>query len=226
MTISHHAAQPPHPPRGLVEGLELDQQLVDDAGDALPAAALAHPGPGGPDGVDLLDEADGPALLPGGLAQRGEEGPDLPVGLAVEHRLEGRGRHEEKRHPGLSGQGLGQMGLARTRGSLEEDGLAGCPAHLGTEGGVGQKQVEGADSLLDHDGHPFYIVEGDIDLLRPVADVRRAAGGEQRHHHDRRHQDDQGDQRQDLALAVGQVGGAEQVTGEHRHPQPDADEAP
>ena len=72
---------------------------------------------------------------------------------------------------------------------------------------MGQEQVEGADRLLDHDGDPFYIVEGDVDLLGPVADVRRAAGGQQRHHHDRRHQDDHGDEGQGLALAVGQVRG-------------------
>ena len=88
---------------------------------------------------------------------------------------------------------------------------------------MSQEQVEGADGLLDHDGDPFYIVEGDVDLLGPVADVRRAAGGQQRHHHDRPHQDDQGDERQDLGFAVGQVRGAEQVADQHRDPQPDAD---
>ena len=35
-----------------------------------------------------------------------------------------------------------------------------------------------------------------------------------------------GHEGQGLALAVGQVGRAEQVTDEHRHPQPDADDGP
>ena len=83
------------PERGEVEGLQLDQQLVDDAGDALPGRRAAHPGAGAADGVDLLDETDRAALLAGRLAERLEVGADLAVGLAVVHRLERRRGDEE-----------------------------------------------------------------------------------------------------------------------------------
>jgi hypothetical protein len=69
----------------LVKGLQLDEELVDDAGDAFPPATHAHARPGGADGVDLLYKSDRPALLAGRLAQLGEERSDLSVRLPVEH---------------------------------------------------------------------------------------------------------------------------------------------
>ena len=147
--------------------------------------------PGAADGVELLDEPDGAALAPGVTAQRLEVGPDLAVGLAVEHRLEGRRRDEEERHAGLGGHGLGHVGLARPRRPLEQDGLAGRAAHLLGEGPVGQEQVEGLGHLLDQRLRPADVVEGHGELVGPVEDVRRAPGGQQRDHH---HQDQHGDE--------------------------------
>ena len=126
----------PEGERGLVEGLQLDEQFVDHPGDALALARAVAPGAA--DGVDLLDEADGPTLASGVAPQGLEVGPDLAVGLAVEHRLEGRRRDEQERHAGLGGHGLGHVGLARAGRPLEEDGLAGRPAHLLGEGAVGR----------------------------------------------------------------------------------------
>src|SRR5207302_1849105 len=74
--------------RRLVERLQLDEQLVDDTGDAFTLGA-AHTRTRPADSVDLLNEADGAALLAGGDAQGLEERADLAVGLAVVHRLEG-----------------------------------------------------------------------------------------------------------------------------------------
>jgi hypothetical protein len=102
------------PRGGGVEALELDQQLVDDpagaGGDGAVAAAV-QAAPAAADGVDLLDEADGPTLLAGRLAQRLEEGPDLAGGHAVPHRLEAGRRDDQERHPGVAGHGLGHVGL-------------------------------------------------------------------------------------------------------------------
>ena len=53
-----------------VERLELDEQLVHHAGDALASGRRPHARAGRADGVDLLDEPDGAALLAGRLAQR------------------------------------------------------------------------------------------------------------------------------------------------------------
>src|SRR5664280_3073725 len=70
-------------PRGLLERLQLDEQLVDDAGDAF---ALCRPrAPLAADGIELLDEADGSALASRLAAELLEVGADLAVGLSVEH---------------------------------------------------------------------------------------------------------------------------------------------
>ena len=66
-----------HPPaEWRIEGLQLDEKLIDHAGDALTAGAGAQATPGGADGVDLLDETDGAALPPGIALQGPEIGPD------------------------------------------------------------------------------------------------------------------------------------------------------
>src|ERR1019366_4215194 len=70
-------ATEPDRPRRLFERLELDQQLVDDAGHALALGGARAPLAA--DGVELLDEADGTALAAGMAAQLLEVGADLPV---------------------------------------------------------------------------------------------------------------------------------------------------
>src|SRR5207248_8961453 len=89
-----------------VERLELDEQLVDDAGDPFPAGGGPHAGASGADGVDLFDEADRTTLAASRLAEGAEVGADLAVGLAVVHRLERRRRDEEEGDAGLLGHGL------------------------------------------------------------------------------------------------------------------------
>ena len=177
-----------------VEGLQLHEQLVDHARDALGPAAAAHAAPGGADGVDLLDEADGAALLAGVLAELLEEGPDLAVGLPVVHRLEGRGGHEEEGDVGLLGHGLGHERLARSGRPLEEHAAPGRPAHGVAERLMGEEQVDGAHDLgLDGvDAHQ--VLQAHLGLARADERVRRPPGGEQRGQHDRtQHADDEDD---------------------------------
>ncbi len=84
-------ALPTRRPNGRdVKRLQLYEQLVDNAGDALTARARAQTPPGGADGVYLLDEADGAPFSPRVVVQRPKIRPYLAVGLAVVHRLEGR----------------------------------------------------------------------------------------------------------------------------------------
>jgi len=215
----------PHRGRRGVERLELDQQLVDDPGDALPAVA-AHSGPGGADGVDLLDEADGAALGPGGLAQGLEVGADLPVGLAVVHRLEGRRRDEQERHLGLPGHGPGHVGLARPRRALEKDGPAGGATHALLEGLVGQEEVEALHHLVDDDRHPLDVGQRRLDLTRPVQHVGRAPGAEERQQDGGAEHDHQQQQRHRLGDGRVEVraGREGRVPVEDPVPHPDADE--
>ena len=135
------------PPVGQIEALHLHEQFVDDPGRAFAHAAGAHARAGHADGVELLDEPDGAALGPCRLAQRLEELTDLAVGHAVEVRLELAGRHEQERHLGLGGDRLGQVGLAGTRGALEQHTAAWRTAHLVGEGLVVEEQVQRVDRL-------------------------------------------------------------------------------
>ena len=169
-------------PRRLLERLELDEQFVDHPGDALALGGARAPGAA--DGVELLDEPDGPALARGLAPQLLEVGADLAVGLPVEHRLEGRRRDEEEGHAGLGGHGLGHVRLARPGRALEEDGLAGGAAHLLVEGPVGQEEVERLGDLLDQPLGPAHVVEGHGQLVGPVEDVGRPSGRQKRDDHD------------------------------------------
>ncbi len=175
-----------------VEGLQLHQQLVDDAGYSLGPRAGAHAAPRGADGVDLLDETDSTALLAGVLAQLLEEGADLAVRLSVVHGLEGRSGHEQEGDVGLLGHGLGHEGLAGARRPLEQDTAPGRATHGVVEGLVGEEEIDGADHLgLDGvDAHQ--VLQADCRLARPDEDVRRAAGPEEGRSHDRsEHQHDE-----------------------------------
>ena len=196
-------------PRRLLERLELDQQLVDDPGDALAVAragaALAA------DGVELLDEADGAALAAGLATELLEVGADLAVRLPVEHGLERRGGDEQEGHAGLGGHGLGHVGLAGARRALEQDGLPGGAAHLLVEGPVGEEEVEGLGDLLDQSLGATHVVEAHGELVGPVEDVGGPARAEQRHDHHEAEEDDESERQQ-----VGGEGGRDRGGGERR----------
>jgi hypothetical protein len=163
------AAEPVRP-RGLLERLELDQELVDHTGNTL---ALGRAGaPLAADGVELFDEADGSAFAPGLAAQLLEVGADLAVGLSVEHGLEGRRGHEQERHAGFGGHGFGHVRLSGAWRTFEQDGLAGRAAHLLVEGAVGEEEVEGLGDFLDQSLRPSDVVEGHGQLVRAVENVR------------------------------------------------------
>ena len=205
-----------------VERLELDEQLVHHARDALAPGRRPHAGARRPDGVDLLDEPDGAALLAGRLAQRLEVGADLAVGLPVVHRLEGRRRHEQEGHAGLASHGLGHVGLPGAGRSLEEDGAAGRATHALTEGLEGEEQVERLHHLLDDHARAFDVGERHVDLTRAVEDVGRAARAEHRHEDgaaEEEHQQEGGD----VAL---QAGRDVRRAQDHGAPQQGAEQQP
>ena len=198
-----------------VEGLQLHEELVDDAGDTLGPATAAHAAPGGTDGVDLLDEADGTALLVGVLAQLLEERADLAVGLSVVHRLEGRGRDEQEGDVGLLGHGLGDEGLARSGRTLEEDAATRRSPHGVAERLVGEEQVDGADDLgLDAvDAHQ--VLEAHGGLAGPDERVGRAPGSEEGRGHDRPEHQDDDDDGERAPQPVRQVDGGEDAVPGH-----------
>jgi hypothetical protein len=157
-----------------VEALQLDQQLVDDPagarGDRAVAAAV-QAAAAAADGVDLLDEADGPAFGPGRPAQGLEEGADLAGRHAVPHRLEAGRRHEQERHPGVAGHGLGHVGLAGAGLALEQDPPPRVAAEAVLEDGVAEEQVEGLGDLVAQRAQAPDVVQADVDLLGPPGQV-------------------------------------------------------
>ena len=189
----------------LVEGLKLDEKFVDDAGDAF-GLARPHTAPGTADGVDLLDETDGAAFATGVLAQGLEVGPDLAVGLAVVHRLEGRRGDEEERHARFGGHGLGHVGLARPRRPFEEQRPPGRTTHVLGELAVAEEEVEGLHDLVDDQPGAADVFEADVDLTGPIEDVRRPTGTEQGHDDGHRQQGDEGHGREVGHQGVGEMG--------------------
>ena len=158
-----------------VEGLQLHEQLVDHARHAFVPTAATHAATGSPDGVDLLDEADGAALLAGVLTELLEERSDFAVGLPVVHRLEGRRRHEQERDVGLLGHGLGHEGLPRSGWPLEEHATPGGPAHGVAERLMGEEQVDGAHHLRLDGVDAHQVLQAHLRLTRTDECVRRPA---------------------------------------------------
>jgi hypothetical protein len=155
-----------------VEALHLHEQLVDDTDDALALGSGVHTAASAADGVELLDVADCSALVAGGLAQRLEERADLLVGLAVVHRLELAGRHEQERHTGLGGHRLGEVGLARAGGPFEQHALAGVAAHLALERLRGEEEVHRVDRFSLGLVGADHVVEADVRVRGPQQRVR------------------------------------------------------
>ena len=152
-----------------VEALHLHEQFVDDADDAFAHRAGVHAAAGAADGVELLDVADRAALFAGGLAQRLEERTDLLVRLAVVHRLELAGRHEQERHAGLGGHRLREVRLAGAGGALEQHAAAGVAAHLALEGLRREEQVHRVDRLTLGLVGADDVVETDVGVRRLAA---------------------------------------------------------
>jgi hypothetical protein len=134
---------PPQTPRDR-EPVHLHEQLVDDAHPAAAAHAGAHEDPvgrpvtgavgrhGAPrtDGVDLVDEDHGPAVLVRHDAALLEQLAHLQVPDSHEHVREAGPRGEQERHAGGSGDRLGHQRLAGAGRALEQDAVGRVPAHL------------------------------------------------------------------------------------------------
>ncbi len=199
----------------------------------IPSPRRCPAAPGPTDGIKLLDEPDGAPLTSGVTTQGLEVGPDLPVGLAVEHRLERRRGHEEEWHPGLGRHRLGHVGLAGARWALEEDRLARRSSHLLGEPPMGQEEVERLGDFFHQSLRPADVVKSHLQLVGAVEDVRRASGCQQRHDHHQCQDGDEGHGRQQRLERRREVGrreggpGVEQVSqdqqdsdrGKH-HPHP------
>ena len=142
----------PGAPGWVVERLHLDEKLVDHTTGSfrhrrsvearIACRGAVHASAPTADGVELFDESDGPAFLAGNLSEAAEVGANLASCGPVPHALEGGRRHEQKRHPGLSGQRLRSMGLACPRGPFEEDPASRLATHLVAEPLMVEKDVE------------------------------------------------------------------------------------
>jgi len=224
--------------RYLVEGLHLDEELIDDAAGSLGDsrrlhASAVHAGGTGDttpldaDGVDLFDESDRPTLATRRAAQSAEERFDAPPRHSVPHRLERRGRHVEEGTPRLLGKGFGDMGLAGAWRAFEQHSTARAATHLLLKPFVVEKHVEGALHLVDHRAETLHIAEPHFDLLGQIHLMRRAGvshhgddedGAEEQHNEDSRQPDGE----------VGtDAGPAElhRVTAKNAPPHPGADDA-
>jgi hypothetical protein len=125
----------------LVEGLLALVVATAEAGAALAA-----------DGVDLVDEDDGPAQLAGRLEQVAHAaGAD-----ADEHLHEVRAADRQERHAGLAGHGAGDEGLAGAGGPDEQHALGDAGADLAELLGVLEEVDDLADLLL------HALVAGDV----------------------------------------------------------------
>ena len=162
----------PRPERRDIERLQLYEQFVHYAGDALPAGPGPQATPGGANCVNFLDKTDRPALTPGVRSQGAEIRTDLAVGLPVVHRLESRRRDEKEGHPGFGRHSLGNIGLARPGRAFEEHGPAGGAAHSFLESAVGQEEVERLHDLFHHHLGAHYVGQSYAHLFRPVQHVR------------------------------------------------------
>ena len=196
-------------PVGQVEALHLDQQFVDHADDAFTLRAGVHAAAGATDRVELLDVADRAALVAGGLAQGLEERADLLVRLAVVHRLELAGRHEEEWDTRFGGHRFGEVGLAGAGRPFEQHATPCVAAHLALERLRGEEQVHRVDrfalGLVGADD----VIEAHVGVRRPQQRVGRAAGGEERDEDHRAEDQDQPERDDDLRVAHQPAGDAE-----------------
>jgi hypothetical protein len=125
-----------HDALGGLEAVHLVEHLVERllalvVAAAEPGAALAA------DGVDLVDEDDGPAQLAGRLEQVAHAaGAD-----AHEHLHEVRAADRQERHAGLAGHRAGDEGLAGAGGPDEQHALGDAGADLAEALGVRRKST-------------------------------------------------------------------------------------
>ena len=180
-----------------VEAVQLRQQLVQGLLPLVVAAELAGVA-GLADGVDLVDEDDARSHL-GGLL---EQVADTAGAHAHKHLHEVGAGDGEERHPGLTGHGLGQQGLAGTGGAHQQRALG----QLGADGGVLAGIVEKVDDLLqrllglvlsghvlERDAGGFFHIDLGVGLAH-AADAAEAAapvlGQHAEHQHEQTHHDD------------------------------------
>ncbi len=123
-----------------VEAVHLDEHLVQGLLPFVMAPAVAGT-PGAADGVQFVDEDDAGGAPPPLL----EQVADPARADADEHLDEIGTRHVEEGNVRLSGDGLGEKGLARSRHAHEKDALRDFRPHLGELLGVLQE----LDDLLE-----------------------------------------------------------------------------
>ena len=140
-----------HDALGGLEAVHLVEHLVEGLLALVVAAAQAGAALAA-DGVDLVDEDDGPAHLLGRLEQVAD-----PAGAdADEHLHEVRARHRQERHAGLAGDRPGDEGLAGAGGTDQQDALGDAGADLAEALGVLQEVDDLVDLGLDA------LVAGDV----------------------------------------------------------------
>ena len=152
-----------HDALGGLEAVHLVEHLVE----RLLAFVVASAEAGAPlaaDGIDLVDEDDGPAELAGGVEQVADAARSDPD----EHLHEVRSGHGEERHAGFAGHGAGDERLSRSRRADEQDALGDSRPDLSEPLGLLEEVDDLTDLLLDA------LVSGDIGERggRPLAGVR------------------------------------------------------
>jgi hypothetical protein len=195
-----------HDAGGDLEPVHLGEHLVERllplvVATAETGAALAA------DGVDLVDEDDGPAHLAGGLEQVAH-----PAGAdADEHLHEVRAGDRQERHARLAGDGPGDEGLAGAGRPDQQHALGDAGADLGEPLRVLQEVDDLGDVLLDAlvAGH---VGEGRARTFRRVGLGLAAADGHDAAHlalgpalHPHEEADEQGHRQQQRQQCAPQV---------------------
>ena len=145
----------------LLEAVQPHQQLVQGLFPLVVSAAEAGAAVTA-DGVDFIDEDDARGVLPGLVEEIADAGGADPH----EHLDEVRSAHAEEGHARLSGHGLGQQGLAGTRGSQQQRAFRYASAQGVELVRILQEFHDFLQVALGFE-HPRHVGEGDG---RPVFD--------------------------------------------------------
>ena len=150
-----------HPFAG-VEAVHFGQHLVQGV---FPFFRAPHgrKAPGLADGVQFVDEDDAGGLLLG----RGKEIPHPGGAHPHEHFHKIGAGQAHKGHPGLSGHGPGQQGLAGARGTHQQDAF-GEVAPQNLKFGRVLQELDDFLQFLFGFFHPGHILEGDLGFVLDI----------------------------------------------------------